>query len=109
MDGIHCAESGSHHESYGSAIQRPVEIGSPIHNFINNYSLPADGGDGFGTSGNLSAPVVRQVGDGGMVQKAPGTSPCDPNTGNAGVPGGPTAVHTGWSELQGFSPFEIDL
>ena len=94
-------------ETYDITFRLVVEDGNPF-NFQNNYQLPGDGGDGFGTSGNLSGPVVQQIGS-GITQKAPGTSPCDPNTGGAGVAAGPTAVQIGWSELQGFSPLEIDL
>ncbi|MFV8752579.1 type IV pilin biogenesis protein [Nannocystaceae bacterium ST9] len=95
-------------DTYEITFRLVVEDGQPF-NFLNGYALPTDGGDGFGTSGNLSAPSVRQIGDGGMVQKAPGTSPCDPNKGGSSGPTGPTAVQIGWSELQGFSPLEIDL
>lgn len=91
-----------------------LEDGEPL-DFNNDYTLPADYGDGFGSKGKLSGPIVRQVsgdcegGACGMVLKAPGTTPCDPNSGGSGVPAGPTAVQTGWGELQGFSPLEIDL
>ncbi|MFV8756616.1 type IV pilin biogenesis protein [Nannocystaceae bacterium ST9] len=95
-------------DTYEITFRLVVEDGQPF-NFLNGYSLPADGGDGFGTSGNLSAPVVRQIDGDGMIQKAPGTSPCDPNKGGSGLPTGPTAVSLGWSQLQGFSPLEVDL
>ncbi len=80
--------------------------------FTTGYSLPNDYGDGFGTGGGLTAPVVEQVGcDGencGAVLRAPSSSPCDPNA-DAPPVGAMTSVQTGAAELEGFSPLEIQL
>jgi hypothetical protein len=93
-------------DTYEITFRLAVEDGQPF-NFLTNYALQ-DYGDGFGPGGKLSGPVVEQIGM-GMVQKAPGTSPCNPNTGAAGLHSGPTAVPLSYSELQGFSPLEVDL
>jgi hypothetical protein len=87
--------------------------GSDPFNFQNGYSLPGDPGDGFGNSGALSMPMVRQVescpdGNCGATLNAPKTSPCDPNVGSPPV-GGVVSVSTGYSEIDGFTPLEIAL
>ena len=87
--------------------------GDDSFNFQTNYSLPGDPGDGFGNSGALSSPSVRQVescpdGNCGASLSAPKTSPCDPNV-DAPTTGGVTSVSTGYSEIEGFSPLELAL
>jgi len=80
--------------------------------FTNNYILPDDFGDGFGNTGGLSSPVVRQQecegSNCGAVLDAPKTSPCDPNVNPPSV-GGAISIQTSWSELEGFTPLEVDL
>lgn len=87
--------------------------GDDPFNLQSNYTLPGDPGDGFGNSGALSGPRVRQLdscGDGncGASLVAPKTSPCNPNS-EAPPAGGVISVATGYSELEGFSPLEVDL
>ena len=87
--------------------------GSDPFNFQNAYVLPNDPNDGFGSSGGLSGPRVRQLdscsdGNCGASLKAPKSSPCDPNT-DAPAVGGVVSVSTGYSELEGFTPLEIEL
>jgi hypothetical protein len=87
--------------------------GNDPFNFQNGYVLPSDPGDGFGSSGALSMPQVRQLdscsdGNCGASLVAPKTSPCDPNTDSPAV-GGVVSVSTGYSELEGFTPLELDL
>jgi hypothetical protein len=102
------ADPGS---TYEITFRLVVEGGNPF-DFNNGYTLPGDYGDGFGTPGALSGPSVEQVGcegdNCGAVLKAPKTSPCDPNADSPSV-GGAISVQTGWSELEGFSPLEIQL
>jgi hypothetical protein len=93
--------------TYELTFRLVAEDGNPF-NFLNNYALPGNS-DGFGTNGKLTGPVIEQIGDRGMAQRAPMTNPCDPNTGGQSSPTGPTAVQVGWSELEGFSPLEIDM
>ena len=78
-----------------------------------NYVLPGDPGDGFGTSGALSQPRVNQLdtcadGNCGASLVAPKTSPCDPNS-DAPAAAGAVSISTGYSELDGFSPLEVEL
>jgi hypothetical protein len=91
---------------------RVVISGAEPFDFNNGYTLPGDYGDGFGTGGKLSGPVVEQVlCDGencGAKLNAPKTSPCDPNV-NAPTLSGAISVQTGWSELDGFAPLETEL
>ncbi|MFO7562685.1 MAG: hypothetical protein R6X02_08565 [Enhygromyxa sp.] len=91
---------------------RLVMSGGEPFDFLNGFNLPADYGDGFGSAGALSGPVVDQVlceGDNcGAKLNAPKTSPCDPNQ-DAPTLSGATSVQTGWSELDGFAPLEIQL
>jgi hypothetical protein len=97
--------------TYEVTFRLILEGGEPI-DFTNGYSLPGDFGDGFGTGGGLSGPVVRQAeceGDNcGAVLRAPSTSPCDPNA-DAPPIGGAISVQVGYSELSGFSPLEVDM
>ncbi len=91
---------------------RLVVTGGDGFDFLNGYTLPSDYGDGFGVNGALSGPVVEQVvcaGENcGPTLTTPKNSPCDPNV-NMPPVGGVISVSTGWSELEGFSPLEIDL
>ncbi|PRQ09949.1 type IV pilin biogenesis protein [Enhygromyxa salina] len=87
--------------------------GDEEFDFMNGYVLPSDPGDGFGTSGTLGTPVVRQLsscpdGNCGPILEAPSSSPCDPNQ-DAPMVGGAISIQTGYSELQGFTPLEIPL
>ncbi|KIG13947.1 hypothetical protein DB30_07363 [Enhygromyxa salina] len=94
--------------TYEISFRLVVAGGSPF-DFMGGYQLPEDFNDGFGTSGNLTAPIVEQAiceGDNcGAVLRAPKTSPCDPNV-DAPPIGGAISVQTGWAELEGFSPLE---
>jgi hypothetical protein len=80
--------------------------------FTSGDVLADDYGDGFGTTGGLTGPVVRQQvcadDNCGPVLKAPTNKPCDPNQ-NPPQIGGAISIQTGWAELQGFSPFELPL
>jgi hypothetical protein len=91
---------------------RLIVDGDNSFTFNNGFVLPQNYGDGFGTGGGLSGPVVTQAeceGENcGATLKAPSTKPCDPNTDSPAL-GGAVAVQTGWSELDGFTPLEIDL
>lgn len=91
---------------------RLVVEGGNTFDFNNGYTLPGDYGDGFGTGGGLGSPNVEQVvceGENcGAVLKAGGTSPCDPNQENT-AGNTLTSIATGYSELTGFTPLEIDL
>ncbi|HVI02356.1 MAG TPA: hypothetical protein VM869_26775 [Enhygromyxa sp.] len=91
---------------------RLVISGTAPFDFNNGYTLPGDYGDGFGTGGKLSAPVVSQVlceGENcGAKLNAPKTSPCDPNVDSPTLSGA-ISVQTGWSELDGFAPLETEL
>ena len=91
---------------------RLVVGGSDPFDFTSGYELPGDYGDGYGTTGGLSAPIVKQAiceGDNcGAVLESPKNSPCDPNV-DAPPIGGAISVQTGWAELEGFSPLETIL
>jgi hypothetical protein len=81
--------------------------------FQTDYSLPSDPNDGFGSSGALGAPIVRQLdscanGNCGPTLEARKISPCDPN-GDPTTVGGAISIQTGYGELNGFSPLEIPL
>jgi hypothetical protein len=97
--------------TYDITFRLVVEDGQSF-NFNSGYVLGGDYGDGFGTNGGLSGPVVNQAdceGENcGAVLKAPKTTPCDPNQ-NPSTIGGAISVQTGWSELEGFSPLEVQL
>ena len=76
-----------------------------------SYVLPGDPGDGFGTAGALSGPVVRQLdscpnGNCGPIIAAPKISPCDPNDGTPAVAGA-ISIPTHIAELDGFTPLEL--
>ena len=83
-----------------------------VFDFNNDYTLPDIYGDGFGSGGALSDAVVeQQLCEGancGAVLQAPKTSPCDPNE-NPPQLSGAISVQTGWAEVEGFTPLEIDL
>ncbi|EDM77901.1 type IV pilin biogenesis protein, putative [Plesiocystis pacifica SIR-1] len=91
---------------------RLVVEGTDAFDFTSAYNLPSDYGDGFGASAALSSPVVEQVlceGDNcGPKLNAPSTSPCDPNVDPPSV-GGVQTIRTGSTELDGFSPLELQL
>jgi hypothetical protein len=97
--------------TYEVSFRLVVEEGEGF-DFNNGYNLPGNYGDGFGTNGGLVGPVVQQAECGdencGAVLKAPKTNPCDPNS-NAPQIGGAISVATSWSEVEGFTPLEIDL
>jgi hypothetical protein len=97
--------------TYDITFRLVVENGETF-DFDSGYTLAGDYGDGFGTKGGLTGPVVDQAdceGENcGAVLKSPKTSPCDPNQ-NPPVVGGAISVQTGWSELEGFSPLEVQL
>ncbi|PRQ03339.1 hypothetical protein ENSA5_16930 [Enhygromyxa salina] len=97
--------------TYEITFRLVVSGGDPF-DFTNGFALPSDFGDGFGTSGSLSGPVVQQAdceGDNcGAVLKAPKTSPCDPNA-DAPPINGAISVPIVYSELTGFSPLEVEM
>jgi hypothetical protein len=96
--------------TYDVTFRLVVEDGQAF-NFNNGYALAGDY-DGFGNNGGLSGPSVNQAdceGENcGAVLKAPKTAPCDPNQ-NPSTIGGAISVQTGWSEIEGFSPLEVQL
>jgi hypothetical protein len=97
--------------TYEVTFRLVVENGQTF-DFNSGYQLAGNYGDGFGTGGGLSGPVVDQAdceGENcGAVLKTPKNSPCDPNN-NPPTIGGAISVQTGWSELEGFSPLEVQL
>ncbi|PRP99019.1 hypothetical protein ENSA5_29400 [Enhygromyxa salina] len=102
------ADPGS---TYEVSFRLVVGGGDPF-DFTNGYALKSDFSDGFGTAGSLSGPVVREEKCGGdncgAVLAAPKTSPCDPNE-DAPPVGGAISIQTNYSEVEGFSPFEIPI
>lgn len=97
--------------TYEVTFRLVVEKGQTF-DFNSGYTLAGNYGDGFGTGGGLTGPVVTQAECGGencgAIVKAPKTKPCDPNT-NAPSLTGAISVSTSWSEVEGFTPLEIDL
>jgi hypothetical protein len=97
--------------TYEVTFRLVVEGGSTF-DFLTGYNLPANFGDGFGASGALSGPVVEQIvcaGENcGATLQAKGSSPCDPNKENPYY-NVVTSIATGYSELSGFTPLEIEL
>ncbi|MCA9701959.1 MAG: hypothetical protein KC431_30840, partial [Myxococcales bacterium] len=92
---------------------RLVVAGDGDFDFGSNFQLPKDYGDGFGSAGGLSGPVIEQVGgcdDGncGAVLRTPSSAPCNPND-EPSIVAGLTSIQTGYGELDGFSPLEIPL
>jgi hypothetical protein len=97
-------DAGSTYEITFRVVVKDTEGGI---NFQNALALGGTLG-----SGSLGLVSVEQIRDGdcadgncGPALGAPGNKPCDPNKyGNLG--GQPYSIQTGWSELDGFSPFE---
>jgi hypothetical protein len=91
---------------------RLVVADGQAFNFNSGYVLAEDYGDGYGTNGGLSQPVVTQAdcqGENcGALLEAPKTTPCDPNI-DAPAIGGAISIQTGWTEIEGYSPLEIPL
>ena len=85
--------------------------------FTAGATVSGDYGDGFGEAGGgLAGPIVGQVTDGdcegGLCGPYLGVSanrPCDPDDTEGTGAGDPTTIPLGWSELDGFSPLELEL
>jgi hypothetical protein len=101
------ADPGSTYEISFRLVVRDGET----FDFASAYVMN-DYGDGYGTAGGLTGPVVEQAlceGDNcGPTLQTPSNAPCDPNQ-NPPTATGAISVATGWSELEGFTPLEIAL